>query len=202
MAGHAPSQVIVVGVVPESCDLGKRFSLSVLNTCLVARYHRSIGCAAVDRLPKATRSDPEDSLVVIQFDLKSIQLPCALSFGRATAERCRSGGEMGARRHPRRLPDRSRRRSTPSLNADRGGCSTRVIYEAWRFFLKLVLLEHHATSIQSVMVRDCWPLDISGCDGFSSGVCNAGEAWPLGTFFVGRSAALGRRFGTFASTCS
>ena len=90
----------------------------------------------------------------------------------------------------------------PSLIAERGGCSTRVIYEAWRFFLMLVLLEHHDSSIQSVMVRDCWPFDISGYDGFSSGVCNAGEARPLGTFFVGRSAALGRRFGTFASTCS
>lgn len=36
LAGHAPSEVIVVGVVPESCGLGKGISLSVLNTCLVA----------------------------------------------------------------------------------------------------------------------------------------------------------------------
>jgi hydrogenase maturation protease len=36
LAGHAPSEVIVVGVVPESCGLGKGISLSVLDTCLVA----------------------------------------------------------------------------------------------------------------------------------------------------------------------
>ena len=36
LAGHAPSEVIVVGVVPESCALGNKISVSVLNTCLVA----------------------------------------------------------------------------------------------------------------------------------------------------------------------
>ena len=36
LAGHAPSEVIVVGVVPESCNLGSGISLSVLNTCLIA----------------------------------------------------------------------------------------------------------------------------------------------------------------------
>jgi hydrogenase maturation protease len=51
LAGHAPSEVIVVGVVPESCGLGKGISLSVLNTCLVAvdtiarlLVERSIDC--------------------------------------------------------------------------------------------------------------------------------------------------------------
>jgi hydrogenase maturation protease len=51
LAGHAPSEVMVVGVVPESCGLGKSISLSVLNTCLVAvdtiarlLGERSIGC--------------------------------------------------------------------------------------------------------------------------------------------------------------
>jgi len=36
LAGHAPSEVVVVGVVPESCNLGSGISLSVLNTCLIA----------------------------------------------------------------------------------------------------------------------------------------------------------------------
>jgi hydrogenase maturation protease len=36
LAGHAPSEVILVGVVPESCDLGQGISLPVLNTCLLA----------------------------------------------------------------------------------------------------------------------------------------------------------------------
>lgn len=65
LAGHAPSEVIVVGVVPESCGLGKGISLSVLNTCLVAvdtiarlLVERSIDCRP------ATRSGPEDSLVL------------------------------------------------------------------------------------------------------------------------------------------
>ncbi len=31
LAGHAPSEVIVVGVVPESCGLGKVISFSVLS---------------------------------------------------------------------------------------------------------------------------------------------------------------------------
>jgi len=51
LAGHAPSEVIVVGVVPESCGLGKGISLSVLNTCLIAvdtiarlLVERSIDC--------------------------------------------------------------------------------------------------------------------------------------------------------------
>ena len=35
LAGHAPSEVIIVGVVPESCDLGKGFSPSVLSTSSV-----------------------------------------------------------------------------------------------------------------------------------------------------------------------
>ena len=84
LAGHAPSEVIVVGVVPESCGLGKGISLSVLNTCLVAvDTIARLACGAVDRLPKATRSGPEDSLVVIQFGVKSIQPQCAVSFGRA-----------------------------------------------------------------------------------------------------------------------
>ena len=30
LAGHAPSQIIIVGVVPESCELGSGFSASVL----------------------------------------------------------------------------------------------------------------------------------------------------------------------------
>jgi hypothetical protein len=41
-----------------------------------------------------------------------------------------------------------------------------------------------------------------GCDGFSSGECNAGEAWSLGTFFVGQSAALWRRFYALAGAGS
>ncbi|MGB8988166.1 MAG: hypothetical protein WCC37_16310, partial [Candidatus Sulfotelmatobacter sp.] len=36
LVGHGPSEVIVVGVVPESCALGKGISASVLNTCLIA----------------------------------------------------------------------------------------------------------------------------------------------------------------------
>jgi hydrogenase maturation protease len=51
LAGHAPSEVIVVGVVPESCAVGKGISLSVLNTCLLAvdsiarlLVERSIDC--------------------------------------------------------------------------------------------------------------------------------------------------------------
>jgi hydrogenase maturation protease len=51
LAGHAPSEVIVVGVVPESCGLGKGISHSVLNTCMdavdtIARLlaERSIAC--------------------------------------------------------------------------------------------------------------------------------------------------------------
>jgi hydrogenase maturation protease len=51
LAGHAPSEVIVVGVVPESCGLGKGISLSVLNTCSAAvdtiaqlLLERSIDC--------------------------------------------------------------------------------------------------------------------------------------------------------------
>ena len=51
LAGHAPSEVIVVGVVPESCGLGRGISLSVLNTCLIAvdtiarlLVERSIDC--------------------------------------------------------------------------------------------------------------------------------------------------------------
>ena len=36
LAGHAPSEVIVVGVVPESCGPGKGISQSVSNTCLMA----------------------------------------------------------------------------------------------------------------------------------------------------------------------
>ena len=37
-------------------------------------------------------------------------------------------------------------------------------------------------------------LDFSSCDRLVQALCNAGEAWPLGTFFVRRSAALWRRF--------
>ncbi len=36
LAGHAPSELIIVGVVPESCGLGKGFSPSVLSTSSVA----------------------------------------------------------------------------------------------------------------------------------------------------------------------
>ncbi len=36
LAGHAPSELIIIGVVPESCGLGKGFSPSVLSTCSVA----------------------------------------------------------------------------------------------------------------------------------------------------------------------
>jgi len=36
LAGHAPSELIIIGVVPESCGLGKGFSPSVLRTSLVA----------------------------------------------------------------------------------------------------------------------------------------------------------------------
>jgi len=36
LAGHAPSEVIVVGAVPESCGLGEDISASVQNTCLAA----------------------------------------------------------------------------------------------------------------------------------------------------------------------
>jgi hydrogenase maturation protease len=51
LAGHGPSEVIVVGVVPESCGRGKSISLSVLNSCRVAvdtiarlLVERSIDC--------------------------------------------------------------------------------------------------------------------------------------------------------------
>lgn len=36
LAGHAPSELIIIGVVPESCTLGKGFSPSVLSTSSVA----------------------------------------------------------------------------------------------------------------------------------------------------------------------
>jgi hydrogenase maturation protease len=36
LAGHAPSEVIVVGAVPECCGLGEGISASVQNTCLLA----------------------------------------------------------------------------------------------------------------------------------------------------------------------
>ncbi len=36
LAGHAPSELIIVGVVPELCGLGNGFSPSVLSTCSVA----------------------------------------------------------------------------------------------------------------------------------------------------------------------
>src|SRR5271165_3887502 len=36
LAGHAPSEIIIVGVVPESCGLGKGFSPSVLSASSVA----------------------------------------------------------------------------------------------------------------------------------------------------------------------
>ena len=36
LAGHAPSELIIIGVVPESCDLGKGFSPSVLSTSSLA----------------------------------------------------------------------------------------------------------------------------------------------------------------------
>jgi hydrogenase maturation protease len=39
LAGHAPSEVIIVGVVPESCDLGTGISPCVLNTASVAVDH-------------------------------------------------------------------------------------------------------------------------------------------------------------------
>jgi hydrogenase maturation protease len=51
LAGHAPSEVIVVGVVPEFCGLGRGISFSVLNACLLAvdtiarlLVERSIDC--------------------------------------------------------------------------------------------------------------------------------------------------------------
>ena len=36
LTGHAPSELIIIGVVPESCGLGKGFSPSVLSTSSVA----------------------------------------------------------------------------------------------------------------------------------------------------------------------
>jgi hydrogenase maturation protease len=36
LAGHAPSEVVIIGVVPESCGLGKDVSPSVLNASSVA----------------------------------------------------------------------------------------------------------------------------------------------------------------------
>ena len=36
LAGRGPSEVIIIGVVPESCDLGKGVTPSVLNASLVA----------------------------------------------------------------------------------------------------------------------------------------------------------------------
>jgi len=36
LAGHAPSEIIIIGVVPESCGLGKDISPSVLSTSAVA----------------------------------------------------------------------------------------------------------------------------------------------------------------------
>ncbi len=36
LAGHGPSELIIIGVVPESCDLGKGFSASMLSTLPVA----------------------------------------------------------------------------------------------------------------------------------------------------------------------
>ncbi len=36
LSGHAPSEVIIVGIVPESCGLGEGFSSSVLNSSSIA----------------------------------------------------------------------------------------------------------------------------------------------------------------------
>jgi hydrogenase maturation protease len=55
LAGHSPSELVIVGVVPESCGLGEGVSECVVKTCLdavnrIARLltERSIGCRRRD----------------------------------------------------------------------------------------------------------------------------------------------------------
>ncbi|HTR25235.1 MAG TPA: hydrogenase maturation protease [Terriglobales bacterium] len=47
LVGHAPFELIIVGVVPESCDFGKGISSAVLNTSLAAVDH--LACLLVER---------------------------------------------------------------------------------------------------------------------------------------------------------
>ena len=51
LAGHAPSELIIIGIVPESCDFGNGFSPSVLGASFIAADHiarllveRGAGC--------------------------------------------------------------------------------------------------------------------------------------------------------------
>jgi len=59
LAGHAPSELIVLGVNPQSCDFADRFSQEVWNTAsraaaMIAHLLLDHGCGCIFRQPAAT----------------------------------------------------------------------------------------------------------------------------------------------------